>query len=57
VKHLVWLKETADARWETNGDGPLSKKTADRIAREIRPLTAAARVLPVGTEPLTTRRK
>ena len=57
MKHLVWLKETADARWEPNGDGPLSEKTAQRLAREIRHLTAATRVLPVGTEPLTTARK
>ena len=57
MKHLVWLKETADARWEPNGDGPLSEKTAQRIAREIRHLTAATRVLPVGTDPLTTARK
>lgn len=34
MKFIVWIRE--DGRWVEQGDGPLSKVTAERIAREIR---------------------
>ena len=33
-KYIVWIKE--DGRWVEQGDGPLTLKTAERIAKEIR---------------------
>jgi len=45
MRHVVWLKyNSAQAQvhqeptgvWQTNGDGPMGLKTAQRIAREIR---------------------
>jgi len=34
TKYIVWVKD--EGRWCEQGDGPLSLKTAERIAREIR---------------------
>lgn len=34
MKFIVWIRE--DGQWVEQGDGPLSKVTAERIAREIR---------------------
>ena len=43
-RFLVWIKcnakqaelnELEEGVWMTNGDGPMSRKTADRVARDI----------------------
>lgn len=50
MKYLVWIKE--DGCWVEQGDGPLTKLQAERIAREIRQdCRVPAKVLPVGIEP------
>jgi hypothetical protein len=36
VKFLVWIKEKRGRDWVEIGEGELTKKTADRIAGEIR---------------------
>jgi hypothetical protein len=47
VKYIIWLKE--DGLWVEQGDGPLTRKTADRIASEIRKdFGIPVRILPVG---------
>ena len=33
MKYIVEVKE--NGKWEPNGDGPMSEKTAIRVAREI----------------------
>lgn len=51
MKYIVWIKE--NGHWVEQGDGPLSQKTAERIAREIRKeCGVACRVRPVGQDPL-----
>lgn len=50
MKYIVWVKD--DGRWQEQGDGPLTKKEAERIAGEIRrECRCPAKVLPVGMEP------
>lgn len=54
MKYLVWIRE--DGNWVEQGDGPLSKITAERIARDIRHgCHVRAIVLPVGVEPAQAR--
>jgi hypothetical protein len=49
-KYIVWIKE--DGRWIENGEGPLTLKQAERIAKETRKdCGVAAKVLPVGIDP------
>lgn len=49
--YIVWVKE--DGRWEPNGEGPLTLKQAERIAKETRQDTGVpTQVLPVGQEPV-----
>jgi hypothetical protein len=50
MKYIVWVREKG--RWEPNGDGPLTQKQAERIAKEIRQeCNVPTKVLPVGQEP------
>jgi hypothetical protein len=50
IEYEVWVKE--NDVWEVNGDGPLTKLTADRIAKEIkRECGVPTKVLPVGEQP------
>lgn len=47
---VVWIKE--DGQWVEQGDGPMGRATADRVAREIKQdFDIAVKVLPVGQEP------
>ena len=50
MKYIVWIIEKRGGIWEENGEGPLTLKTAKRIARET-PGCHAVKVLPVGREP------
>lgn len=48
-KFIVWVKE--GGRWEPNGDGPMSGKDAQRVAKEIKRYCGCpAKVLPAGME-------
>lgn len=50
-KFIVWIKERGSP-WEEQGEGPLTKAQADRIASEIRKECGCpTRVLPVGMNP------
>ena len=50
MKYVVWIKE--DGRWVEQGDGPMTKANADRVAKEIRrECGCPAKVLPEGSEP------
>lgn len=50
MKYIVWVKE--GKRWVENGEGPLTQKQAERIAKETKRDTGVAtKVLPVGQEP------
>ena len=62
VKYIVWIKcrfddcgdKVENPVWEPNGDGPMTSKTAERVAREIREdfgVRCQAKFLPVGEEP------
>jgi len=60
MKYLLWLKfsERAAERnseppgvWIEQGDGPLTKKQAQRIASEIQSDGITIKTLPVGTAP------
>lgn len=58
MKYIIWLKgknhpDLPDGKWVEQGDGPLTKKTADRIAREIRDARITTRILPEGTQPIS----
>jgi hypothetical protein len=58
MKYIVWIKE--NGAWVEQGDGPLTKKTAERIARELREdFGSKTEVRPAseGSPPLTTRDK
>lgn len=66
MKYIIWLKEDREwkgmclpeGRWVEQGDGPLTRKTAERIAREIRQdFGIPVRILPVGCDPLTERER
>jgi len=46
MKYIVWVKE--NGLWSENGDGPMSEKTARRVAKEISKMGYATRVAPVG---------
>lgn len=49
-KKIVWIKENGS--WVEQGDGPLTPKTAERIAREIRQdFGIPVKILPVGQTP------
>ncbi len=49
-RYVVWVKEKGN--WVEQGDGQLTKKTADRIAREIRQdCGCPVKVLPADTQP------
>lgn len=51
MRYLVWIKE--DGVWVEQGDGPLSLRTAERIAHEIKQdCRVPAKVLPVGQQPI-----
>lgn len=61
-KFVVWLRmcdgrgdeDVPDDRWVEQGDGPLTRKTADRIAKEIAGFSGhwcKTRVLPAGMDP------
>lgn len=50
-RYIVWLIEKKGGSWVEQGDGPLTKLTAERIAREIRSLCWAVKVLPDGMSP------
>jgi len=50
MKYIVWVKE--GKTWEPNGEGPLTLKQAERIAKETRQDTGVpTKVLPVGQTP------
>jgi hypothetical protein len=50
TKYIVWVK-TGPRTWEPNGDGPMTEKTALRIAAELRrERVCDAHVLPEGVE-------
>lgn len=50
MKYIVWIRE--DGQWVDNGDGPMTKREAERVAREIRrECRTAAIALPAGYEP------
>lgn len=61
MKFIVWVKDPENPvpgyevgpRWTEQGDGPLSEKTAKRIASEIRRDCPGVKVkiLPKGFEP------
>lgn len=54
MKYIVWIRESGK-NWEPNGDGPVTQKQAERMAREIRQdCGCAAKALPVGVEPKQT---
>ncbi len=49
-KFVVWFKE--DGQWVEQGDGPLTRATAERIVRELRRECGGAyRILPEGVTP------
>jgi hypothetical protein len=49
-KYIVWVKE--GGVWQENGDGPVTQKTAERIARELRhDFGIPVKALPAGDEP------
>jgi len=51
MRYIVWIKERGQP-WEPNGEGPLTLKQAERIAKETRQDTGVpTKVLPVGQEP------
>jgi hypothetical protein len=52
MKYIVWIKKGKGSTWEQNGEGPLTLKQAERIAKETRGLCYAIRVLPSGFSPL-----
>jgi len=45
---IVWVRE-GRGRWEENGDGPMTRRDADRVVRELRGL-GITRVLPCGVD-------
>ena len=48
-KFIVWINEGNG--WEEQGEGPMTKKQAERIAREIRQgCGCKAKYLPVGAQ-------
>jgi hypothetical protein len=50
MKYIVWIKE--DGIWQEQGEGPMTLREAERIAREIRQdCGVRTKVLPVGVEP------
>lgn len=50
MKYIVWVRE--GGYWYPNGDGPLTKKQAERIAREVRQeCRVNTKVLPVKNQP------
>lgn len=52
TKFIVWVKERGE-EWAPNGDGPMTEKTAERVAKEIRKYCGARAVaLAEGNEPL-----
>ena len=52
TRHIVWIKERGKATWEEQGDGPLTLKQAERIAKEIRKECGVpTKVLPAGSTP------
>jgi hypothetical protein len=54
MKYVVWVKEFG--KWELNGEGPLTLKQAERIARETRrDCGVPTRVLPEGEVPTERR--
>ncbi len=51
MKYVVWVKERGHA-WEPNGEGPLTLKQAERIAKETKQdCRVPVKVLPVGEQP------
>jgi hypothetical protein len=49
-KYIVWIRE--DGKWVEQGDGPLTQKDADRIAREVRrECRVQTKVCPAGLDP------
>ncbi len=49
-KFIVWIREKG--QWVENGDGPMGKATAERVAREVaKDFKIGTKVLPAGTEP------
>jgi hypothetical protein len=49
ARYIVWIKESAAEPWVEQGDGPMAKATAERIAREIRTdFRISVRVVPAG---------
>jgi len=51
-KYIVWIREPG-RHWEPNGEGELTEKQAQRIAREtVRDFHIPVRVYPVGQEPI-----
>lgn len=51
MKFIIWIKESRTSEWSEQGDGPLTRKQADRIAREVRSLCFAVTICPVGSQP------
>jgi hypothetical protein len=50
MKYIVWINEGQG--WEEQGDGALTLRQAERIAREIRQECGCrAKYLPVGVQP------
>jgi hypothetical protein len=62
MKYIIWIREREEhtnnlGPWIENGDGPMSKATAERVERELRAdFHLPVRALPVGCEPLTLNR-
>jgi hypothetical protein len=53
MKYIVWINEDKGAGWEENGDGPLTYRQAERIAREIfMGCHVRTKFLPVGRVPV-----
>lgn len=51
AKYIVWIKE-GKTSWNQQGDGPLTTKQAERIAKEIKEdFKCQTKILPVGVEP------
>ena len=57
MRYIVWVKPPKE-EWQPNGDGPMGKATAERVAKEIlRDFRIGTRVLIEGAEPRDMERR